>query len=95
MEKLEINLEQTEDNALTAIANAERDKLFTKNDFSMVNQYSSVHPDAMSTGDEYGKGTGEVLDTFNQRAGSSVDIAERNYQLRVNPYNYNRTYPDF
>jgi hypothetical protein len=90
-----INLEQTENNALTAIANAERDRLFTRNDFSTVNQYSSTHPDAMATGDEYGKGTGQVLDTFNQSAGSSIDIAERNYQLRVNPFNYNRTYPDF
>lgn len=95
MEKLPINLEQTEDNALTAIANAERTRLFVKNDFSQVNQYSSVHPDATADGDDIGRGTGQFLDVFNQQAGTSTDVTERNYELRVNKYNFNRTYPDF
>lgn len=30
----------------------------TRSDYSRVNEYSSTHPDALSTGDEQGKGTG-------------------------------------
>jgi hypothetical protein len=95
MNLLPINTDQTEDNPLTAIANAERPRLFTKNDYSMQNMYSSTHPDALSTGDPQGKGTGGDLDIFNEDAGGSIDIAERRFEIRVNKYNMNRTYPDF
>ncbi len=46
-------------NQLSAIAEAERGKLFPKNDFSPRSEkYSQVHPDAVADGDEIGRGTG-------------------------------------
>ena len=49
-------------NQLSAIAEAERAKLFPKNDFSpKSDKYSTVHPDALSDGDELGRGTGTFL----------------------------------
>ena len=52
-------------NDLTAIADIQRKSLIVKNDYKTVNPYSSVNPDALSDGDESGKGTGIFLDTVN------------------------------
>ena len=90
-----IDISQNENNALTQIANAERNRLFPRNDYNLTNEYSAVNPDALATGDEQGKGTGGDLDVFNQQAGNNIDIAERNTEIAINPYNSNRTYPDF
>lgn len=35
-----------------------RNELITKNDYTKSEEYSSTHPDALSTGDPLGKGTG-------------------------------------
>jgi hypothetical protein len=51
-------------NDLTAIADLQRKSLIVKNDYKTVNPYSSVNPDAISDGDESGKGTGIFLDTI-------------------------------
>lgn len=79
-------------NELTAIADAERAKLFPKNDFKITNQYSSVNPDALADGDESGKGTGDYLDVYNQRAGAIQDITERKSMIVVNEYQPNKPY---
>ena len=53
-------------NKLSEIAEAERGKLFPKNDFSpKSDKYSVVHPDAVADGDDMGRGTGTFLDIYN------------------------------
>jgi hypothetical protein len=77
-------------NDLTAIADLQRKSLIVKNDYKTVNPYSSVNPDAISDGDESGKGTGVFLDTIN--GGSSVDIVERKSEIKINEYQPNKPY---
>jgi hypothetical protein len=77
-------------NDLTAIADLQRKSLIVKNDYKTVNPYSSVNPDAISDGDESGKGTGIFLDTIN--GGSSIDIVERKSEIKVNEYQPNKPY---
>jgi hypothetical protein len=80
-------------NKLSQIADAERAKLFPKNDYkNTANEYTSTNPDALANGDLYGKGTGAFLDSNNQNAGSSLDIAERRAQIVFNPYQQNKPY---
>ena len=80
-------------NNLSAIAEAERGKLFPKNDFSPKSEkYSSVHPDANADGDEIGRGTGAFLDVFNEAAGTSTDIFERKDDIKINKYNSSKPY---
>ena len=79
-------------NDLSSIAEAERKRLFAKNDYKLVNSYSQIHPDALATGDEFGKGTGAFLDTTNQSAGSLTDIIERKNEIKVNEYQPNNPY---
>lgn len=77
-------------NDLTAIADIQRKSLVVKNDYKTVNPYSAVNPDAISDGDESGKGTGVFLDTIN--GGSSIDIVERKNEIKVNEYQPNKPY---
>jgi len=77
-------------NDLTTIADLQRKSLIVKNDYKTVNPYSSVNPDAISDGDESGKGTGIFLDTIN--GGSSTDIVERKNEIKVNEYQPNKPY---
>lgn len=80
-------------NQLSAIAEAERGKLFPKNDFSpKSDKYSPVHPDAMADGDDIGRGTGTFLDVYNDTAGTSTDIFERKDDIKINRYNSNKPY---
>jgi hypothetical protein len=79
-------------NELTSIADAERKKLLGKNDFFDKNFYSAVHPDALATGDEQGKGTGGDLDVYNLSAGAIQDIRERKTQIVVNEFQPNKPY---
>ena len=80
------------DNELSRIAEAERKKLFPKNDYAMNNQYSSVNPNALSDGDEKGRGTGNFLDVYNQNIGTRTDIVERKNEIKVNEYQVNKPY---
>ena len=89
MQTERLNFEQPS-NYLTAIADLQRKSLIVKNDYKTVNPYSSVNPDAISDGDELGKGTGVFLDTVN--GGSSVDIVERKNEIKVNEYQPNKPY---
>ena len=86
-----LNFEQPK-NKLSEIADAERAKLFPKNDFKNTNQYSSVNPDALADGDSQGKGTGNFLDVYNQDAGAIQDILERRAEVVLNPYKPNNPY---
>lgn len=73
-------------NDLSAIAAAERAKLFPKNDYKITNQYSAVNPDAIADGDTQGKGTGGFLDVYNEAAGAIQDIVERRSEIVINEY---------
>jgi hypothetical protein len=78
------------DNELSQIAEQQRQKLIPKNDYKTVNQYSSTNKDAMSDGDEFGKGTGSFLDTSN--GGSSVDTLERKNEIKINEFQMDKPY---
>lgn len=83
-------------NKLSEIADAERGKLFPKNDFSPKSEsYSPQHPDAMADGDEIGRGTAKFLDVYNTQAGTSTDIQERIGDIKINKFNSSNTYPNF
>jgi len=90
-----VDLNQTESNAMTAIAAAERAKLFPKNDYNTANEYSSVNRDAMADGDSMGRGTGTFLDVYNINAGTIDDVVERKNEIKINQYNSSKTYPNF
>lgn len=95
-EQLTLDLSQTEKNALTAIADAERAKLIPKNDYNAAgNQYSSVNRDAVADGDSMGRGTGAYLDVYNVNAGTRDDVVERKNEIKINKYNSSNPYPNF
>lgn len=84
-----IDLEQP-DNEMSQIAEQQRARLIPKNDYKDVNPYSSTNPDAISDGDEKGKGTGVFLGTTN--GGSSLDVLERKNEIKINEYQYDKPY---
>jgi hypothetical protein len=77
-------------NDLGVIGEEQRKRLIPKNDYKPVNQYSSTNKDAISDGDEFGKGTGTFLDTAN--GGSSTDVFERINEIKVNEYQPEKPY---
>jgi len=77
-------------NELGQIGEQQRQKLIPKNDYKPVNQYSATNKDAISDGDEKGKGTGSFLDTVN--GGSSIDILERKNEIKINEYQFDKPY---
>jgi hypothetical protein len=77
-------------NELSQIAEQQRAKLFPRNDYKITNQYSATNPDAISDGDEFGKGTGVFLDTVN--GGSSIDKQERINEIKINEFQQNKPY---
>jgi hypothetical protein len=91
-----VDLNQTEVNALTSIAEQERAKLIPKNDFNAVgNEYSVVNRDAIADGDSMGRGTGTFLDVYNVDAGTIDDIIERKNDIKINKFNSSKVYPNF
>jgi hypothetical protein len=91
-----VDLSQTEPNQLTAIADAERKKLITRNDFIKdADEYGVTNSQALADGDDMGRGTGVYLDVYNDKAGTSVDIFERKDDIKINKYNKFKTYPNF
>jgi len=89
-------LSQSEPNQLTAIADAERKKLITRNDFIKdADEYGVTNSQALADGDDMGRGTGVFLDVYNDTAGTSVDIFERKDDIKINKYNKFKTYPNF
>jgi len=57
-----------------------------RNDYNYNDEYNAGNPDALSTGDEQGKGEN------NGSVGSSTDIATRKKLIAKNKFNYNREY---
>jgi hypothetical protein len=78
------------DNELSQIAEQQRQRLIPKNDYKTSNQYSATNKDAISDGDELGKGTGSFLDTTN--GGSSIDVLERINEVKINEYQKDKPY---
>lgn len=87
-----IDLAQPSGDELSKIAEAERKKLFSRNDYNTSNLYSSTSKNAMADGDEKGKGTGRYLDVYNLEAGSGPDITERKNEVKINEYQPNKPY---
>lgn len=78
-------------NKLTEIAEAIRKQQITKNDYKFDGKtYSQTSPDALSDGDEIGRGTGIFLDTIG--GGTSVDIAERKNEIKINKFQSDKPY---
>ena len=91
-----VDLSQTETNQLTAIADAERKRLITRNDFQQgADEYGVTNSQALADGDDMGRGTGVFLDVYNNTAGTNLDIAERKDEIKINKYNRFKTYPNF
>ena len=86
-EPLDFNQPQ---NKLTEVAEQIRKQQIARNDYQLDKQYGSNSPDAISDGDEQGKGTGVFLDTSN--GGSSKDIAERKNEIKINRYQADKPY---
>lgn len=96
MADLPIDLGQDVPNQLTAIADAERKKLITRNDYAANTQIYNVNsPDAIADGDALGRGTGVFLDVYNDDAGTSIDVGERKNEIKINRYNASKPYPNF
>ena len=96
MADLPIDLSQDVANQLTAIADAERKKLITRNDYNAEKEiYSVSSPDAIADGDELGRGTGVFLDVYNQEAGTALDVGERKNEIKINKFNPSKPYPNF
>jgi hypothetical protein len=91
-----VDLNQTEPNTLSAVADQERAKLIPKNDYNKVgNEYSVVNKDAIADGDSLGRGTGEFLDVYNTGAGTIEDVVERKSEIKINKFNSSKVYPNF
>ena len=91
-----VDLNQTEPNTLSAVADQERAKLIPKNDYNQAgNEYSSVNRDAVADGDSMGRGTGAFLDVYNVNAGTIDDVMERKNEVKINKFNSSKTYPNF
>lgn len=91
-----IDLSQTEANQLTAIADTERKKLITRNDFQQTaDEYGVTNSQALADGDDMGRGTGVFLDVYNDGAGTITDISERKNEIKINRFNKFNTYPNF
>lgn len=73
---------------LEDVSLAYRKKLIAKNAFDNNKPYVIGHPDALSTGDENGKG--EV----NGQVGSATDIKTRETLVAKNKFNRNKEYND-
>ena len=83
-------------NSLSEFAEAERAKLFPKNDYSPKSDlYSPQHPDAMADGDKLGRGTAKYLDIYNHEVGTSTDIQARVENEKIDKYSHKKPYPSF
>jgi hypothetical protein len=87
-----IPLELTQpQNKMTQIAEQKRKELVTKNDYAISdNEYSQTNPDAISDGDNMGRGTGTYLDTLN--GGTLLDTIIRTEDFAMNKFNPKNPY---
>ena len=86
-EPLDFNQPQ---NKLTEVAEMIRKQQITRNDYQLDKQYGATSPDAMSTGDVQGKGTGVYLDT--SKGGNVIDIAERKGAIKISQFQPDKPY---
>ena len=94
--QIPVDLNQTEPNALSAVADQERTKLIPKNDYNKIgNEYSVVNKDAVADGDSLGRGTGTFLYVYNTAAGTIEDVVERKSEIKINKFNSSKVYPNF
>jgi hypothetical protein len=94
--QIPVDLNQTENNQLTALSDQQRASLIPRNDYNKVgNEYSVVNRDALADGDSRGRGTGIFLDVYNNAAGTIEDVVERRNEIRINKFNSSRIYPNF
>jgi hypothetical protein len=81
------------DNQLSKIADEQRKKLLPQNAFSIQgDKYSATHPDALSDGDDIGRGTGGFLDIYGQNIGTRIDVISRKDDIIINKYSQNNPY---
>jgi hypothetical protein len=73
---------------LEDISKQYREREVVRNDHDFNDEYSGTHPDALSDGDEKGKGE------KNGSVGSATDIKTREQQIVRNKFNNNRPYDD-
>jgi hypothetical protein len=74
---------------LTKIAEAQRNALLAKNDYNTSKEYSAVNKDALSDGDEKGKGE------LNGSIGSATDRAEKTKLVVKNIFTPDKEYQKF
>ena len=79
---------------LTDIAEQERKKNLVKNTYTINGEslYSAQHPNALSDGDEAGKGNSVFLDVFTEQTGSQTDILTRKDNVVINHYSKDNVY---
>ena len=78
---------------LSDFAKAERDKLFPKNLYSpKSDNYGPQHPNALSDGDDKGRGTAVFLGIRDQETGTKIDILTRKDNVKTNAYNSGNGY---
>ena len=63
-----------------------REQNLRRNEYSKNNEYGPSHPNALSNGDEKGKGE------YNGQIGNATDIAMRARLTGMNKYNRNNEY---
>jgi len=63
-----------------------REQNIARNDYDKGDEYTVGHPDALSTGDELGKGE------MNNKVGGATDIKTREKSIAKNKYNKNKEY---
>lgn len=73
---------------LEDISKQYREREVVRNDHDFNDEYSGTHPDALSDGDEKGKGE------KNGSIGSATDIKTREQQIVRNKFNNNKPYDD-
>lgn len=71
---------------LEDVSLAFRNQNVVRNDYNNNNQYNVGSPEALSTGDEKGKGE------LNGQVGGATDIKTRDAEIAKNKYNKNREY---
>lgn len=79
-------METTKITKLEEIANEQRKIHLSRNDYNFKEEYGSTHPDAISDGDEKGKGEN------NGQIGSSEDIQARTSNIVKNTYQRDKGY---
>tara|TARA_Y100000389_G_C17358366_1_gene462332 strand:- start:101 stop:424 length:324 start_codon:yes stop_codon:yes gene_type:complete len=78
---------------LSDFAQAERDKLFPKNLYSpKSDKYGPQHPNALSDGDDKGRGTAVFLGIRDQDTGTKIDVLTRKDNVKTNAYNSGNVY---